>query len=126
MKYEDILTRFPRPRDGLILVYLMAKSVDGEVITTYQQIAKDTDYSIKQVRSSLANLETLGQTKDRLRVGLGISITICDPDNCKPKKTTQGRPRADLGQGWTLQSNNKKERQLSRSLISDGSLIERS
>ena len=98
MKYEDILTRFPRPRDGLILVYLMAKSVDGEVITTYQQIAKDTDYSIKQVRSSLANLETLGQTKGRLRVGLGISITICDPDNCKPKKTTQGRPRADLGQ----------------------------
>lgn len=98
MKYEDILTRFPRPRDGLILVYLMAKSVDGEVITTYQQIAKDTDYSIKQVRSSLANLETLGQTKGRLRAGLGVIITICDTDNCKPKKTTQGRARAELGQ----------------------------
>ena len=105
MKYEDILTRFPRPRDGLILVYLMAKSVDGEVITTYQQIAKDTDYSIKQVRSSLANLETLGRTKGRLRAGLGISIIICDTDNCKPKKTTQGRPRTDLGQ-----SNNVEER----------------
>lgn len=105
MKYEDILTRFPRPRDGLILVYLMAKSVDGEVITTYQQIAKDTDYSIKQVRSSLANLETLGRTKGRLRAGLGISIIICDADNCKPKKTTQGRPRTDLGQ-----SNNVEER----------------
>ena len=98
MKYEEILTRFPRPRDGLILVYLMAKSVDGEVITTYQQIAKDTDYSIKQVRSSLANLETLGQTKGRVRAGLGVSIIICDTDNCKTKKTTQGRPRADLGQ----------------------------
>ena len=117
MKYEEILTRFPRPRDGLILVYLMAKSVDGEVITTYQQIAKDTDYSIKQVRSSLANLETLGQTKGRVRAGLGVSIIICDTDNCKTKKTTQGRPRADLGQGMVLQSNNKKERQLSRPII---------
>ena len=94
----DILSKFPRPRDGLILIYLMAKAVDGVVTTTYQQIAKDTDYSVKQVRSSLAVLESQGQTKGRPRAGLGVEITICGTVDCKPKKSLQGRPRADQGQ----------------------------
>ena len=64
---DDILTSFPRPRDGLILVYLIAKAVDGTVRTTYQQIAKDTDYSVKQVRASLAALISKGQIEGRKR-----------------------------------------------------------
>lgn len=94
----DILSKFPRPRDGLILVYLMAKAVDGVVTTTYQQIAKDTDYSLKQIRSSLAVLESQGQTKGRPRAGLGVEITLCETVDCKPKKSLQGRPRADQRQ----------------------------
>lgn len=95
---NDILSKFPRPRDGLILVYLMAKAVDGVVTTTYQQIAKDTDYSLKQIRSSLAVLESQGQTKGRPRAGLGVAITLCNTVDCKPKKSLQGRPMADQGQ----------------------------
>lgn len=95
---DDILSKFPRPRDGLILVYLMAKAVDGVVTTTYQQIAKETDYSIKQVRSSLAVLESQGQTKGRPRAGLGVEITLCETVDCKSKKSLHGRPMADLGQ----------------------------
>ena len=95
---DDILSKFPRPRDGLILVYLMAKAVDGVVTTTYQQIAKDTDYSVKQVRSSLAVLESQGQTNGRVRAGVGVEITLCETVDCKPKKSLQGRPRTDQGQ----------------------------
>ena len=97
MKYEEILTRFPRPRDGLILVYLMAKSVDGEVITTHQQIAKDTDYSIKQVRSSLKNLIAQGQIEGRFRAKYGSAITICDTTCLTSQKNSKGRLRADKG-----------------------------
>src|SRR3712207_7006982 len=53
---DNILVKFPRPRDGLILVYLMAKARDGEGETTYQQIADDTDYTKMQVRISVLNL----------------------------------------------------------------------
>lgn len=95
---NDILIKFPRPRDGLILVYLMAKAVDGVVTTTYQQIAKETGYSIKQVRSSLAVLESQGQTEGRPMAGLGVEITLCETVDCKPKKSLNGRPRADQGQ----------------------------
>ena len=95
---DDILSKFPRPRDALILVYLMAKAVDGVVTTTYQQIAKDTDYSVKQVRSSLAILESQGQTEGRPMAGLGVEIMLCETVDCKPKKSLQGRPRADRGQ----------------------------
>ena len=95
---NDILIKFPRPRDGLILVYLMAKAVDGVVVTTYQQIAKETDYSVKQVRSSLAVLESRGQTEGRPMAGLGVEITLCETVDCKPKKSLNGRPRADQGQ----------------------------
>ena len=66
---DDILSKFSRPRDGLILVYLKAKAVDDVITTTYQQIAKDTDYSLKQIRSSLSVLESQGQTKGRPRAG---------------------------------------------------------
>lgn len=95
---DDILSKFPRPRDGLILVYLMAKAVDGVVTTTYQQIANETGYSIKQVRSSLAVLESRGQTEGRVRAGLGVEITICNTTDCKPKKSLLGRLRANQGQ----------------------------
>ena len=95
---NDILSKFPRPRDGLILIYLMAKAVDGVVTTTYQQIAKDTDYTVKQVRFSLAILESQGQTKGRVRAGLGVEITLCETVDCKPKKSLQVRPRAYQGQ----------------------------
>lgn len=95
---DDILSKFSRPRDGLILVYLKAKAVDDVITTTYQQIAKDTDYSLKQIRSSLSVLERQGQTKGRLRAGLGVEITLCNIGNYKPKKSLQGRLRADLGQ----------------------------
>lgn len=95
---DDILSKFSRPRDGLILVYLKAKAVDDVITTTYQQIAKDTDYSLKQIRSSLSALERQGQTKGRVRAGLGVEITLCNIENYKPKKSLQGRPRADQGQ----------------------------
>ena len=95
---DDILTPFPRPRDGLILVYLIAKAVDGTVRTTYQQIAKDTDYSVKQVRSSLATLISKGQIGGRLRAHLGCDITICKTINSENEKTPKGRLRAERGQ----------------------------
>lgn len=95
---DDILSKFSRPRDGLILVYLKAKAVDDVITTTYQQIAKDTDYSLKQIRSSLSVLERQGQTKGRLRAGLGVEIALCNIEDYKPKKSLQGRLRADLGQ----------------------------
>lgn len=95
---DDILSKFSRPRDGLILVYLKAKAVDDVITTTYQQIANDTDYSLKQIRSSLSVLESQGQTKGRPRAGLGVEITICNIENYKSKKSLQGRLRADLGQ----------------------------
>ena len=92
---DDILSKFSRPRDGLILVYLKAKAVDDVITTTYQQIAKDTDYSLKQIRSSLSVLERQGQTKGTLRAGLGVEITLCNIEDYKPKKSLQGRLRAD-------------------------------
>lgn len=95
---DDILSKFSRPRDGLILVYLKAKAVNNVITTTYQQIAKDTDYSLKQIRSSLSVLESQGQTKGRVRAGLGVEITLCNIENYKLKKSLQGRLRADLGQ----------------------------
>ena len=95
---DDILSKFPRPRDGLILVYLKAKAVDDVITTTYQQIAKDTDYSLKQIRSSLSTLEKQGQTKGRVRAGLGVEIILCNTESCKAKKSLQGRLMADLGQ----------------------------
>lgn len=106
---NDILSKFPRPRDGLILVYLMAKAVDGVVTTTYQQIAKDTDYSLKQIRSSLAVLESQGQTKGRPRAGLGVEITICNTADCKLKKSLHSRPRADQGQTESKVEKRKKD-----------------
>jgi len=112
---NDILSKFPRPRDGLILVYLMARAVDGVVTTTYQQIAKDTDYSVKQVRSSLAVLESQGQTKGMVRAGLGVEITLCETVDCKPKKSLQGRPRAD--QGKTESKVEKRKADFYNSLI---------
>lgn len=104
---NDILSKFPRPRDGLILVYLMARAVDGVVTTTYQQIAKDTDYTVKQVRSSLAVIESQGQTKGRVRAGLGVEITLCKTVDCKPKKSLQDRPRADQ---WQTESKVEKRK----------------
>ena len=95
---DDILTSFPRPRDGLILVYLIAKAVDGTVRTTYQQIANDTDYSVKQVRSSLATLISKGQIEGRLRAHLGCDITICKTISSENEKTPKGRLRAERGQ----------------------------
>lgn len=96
---DDILSKFSRPRDGLILVYLKAKAVNNVITTTYQQIAKDTDYSLKQIRSSLSTLEKQGQTKGRPRAGIGVEITLCSTECCKAKKSLQGKPRADQGQG---------------------------
>lgn len=112
---NDILIKFQRPRDGLILVYLMAKAVDGVIVTTYQQIAKETGYSIKQVRSSLAVLESQGQTEGRVRAGLGVEITLCNTTDCKLKKTLQGRPRAGLGH--TIDKVEKRKADFYNSLI---------
>ncbi len=95
---DDILTSFPRIRDGLILVYLMAKSTNGVVETTYQQISDDTDYTIKQIRSSLKNLITLGQIEGRLRAHLGCYITVCETISSENGKTSNGRKRAERGQ----------------------------
>lgn len=106
---DDILSKFSRPRDGLILVYLKAKAVDNVITTTYQQIAKDTDYSLKQIRSSLSVLESQGQTKGRVRAGLGVEITICNIESYERKKSLQGRPRAGLGQTSSMVEKRKTD-----------------
>lgn len=84
---DDILTLFPRPRDGLILVYLMTKSVDGTVKTTYQQISDDTDYSKMQVRSSIQNLVSEHALNTQI-TRRGLVVTVKETSVCKDKKET--------------------------------------
>ena len=50
---DDILSRFPRPCDGMIYIYLNIKG-GGEI--TYQQIANDTDYTKDHIKASVINL----------------------------------------------------------------------
>lgn len=75
---DDILLKFPHPRDGLILVYLIAKAKNGLVKMTYQQMSKDTGYTIKQIRSSMAILVRKGSVNINAIAGIGIEISIND------------------------------------------------
>ena len=88
MKIDDnILTKFPRPRDGLILVYLMTKAINGIVEITYQQISDDTDYTKMQVRSSIQNLVSKHALNTQI-TRRGLIITIKETNTCGNKKTS--------------------------------------
>lgn len=93
---DDILIKFPHTRDGLIFVYLMAKAKNGLVEMTYQQMSKDTGYTIKQIRSSIAILVENGSVNINAIAGIGVEISINNKEHVKKEIINIEKRKSDF------------------------------
>lgn len=93
---DDILIKFPHLRDGLILVYLIAKTKNGLVKMTYQQMSKDTGYTIKQIRSSIAILVENGSVNINAIAGIGLEISINNKEHVKKEIINIEKRKSDF------------------------------